>query len=161
MGALLDFLKSNAQPSDETNEDNELRSMTTKVNSLSSFDSLEARQPHHTSVWGGEEWKTSFDERAAIMEFDGNVPRTLAEARAFQACIADWLNQNPPPPADPDTCAACGRREMPGAAVVPFGTGPHVWLHSACWRSWHRARIADAERTLAAMGVFNEPVSGK
>jgi hypothetical protein len=46
--------------------------------------------------WSGEDWRAFFDERAAIAEFDGGLPREQAEARAFTYCVAEWLNRNPP-----------------------------------------------------------------
>jgi hypothetical protein len=36
--------------------------------------------------WSAEDWHVFFDERASIAEFDGGVPRSDAEARAF-ACL--------------------------------------------------------------------------
>ena len=35
--------------------------------------------------WSGEDWRAFFDERAAIAEFDGGLPRALAEAHGLQA----------------------------------------------------------------------------
>jgi hypothetical protein len=32
--------------------------------------------------WPDDEWQAAFEERAAILEFDGHLPRTDAEARA-------------------------------------------------------------------------------
>jgi hypothetical protein len=43
--------------------------------------------------WSAEDWHVFFDERASIAEFDGRVPRSDAEARAFACCIVEWLNR--------------------------------------------------------------------
>ena len=36
-----------------------------------------------------EDWYAFFDERAAIAEFDGGLPRREAEVRAFRACVVE------------------------------------------------------------------------
>jgi hypothetical protein len=41
--------------------------------------------------WSAEDWQAFFDERAAIAEFDGGLPRTEAEMSAFQHCIEKYL----------------------------------------------------------------------
>ena len=95
--------------------------------------------------WSAEDWQVFFDERAAIAEFDGGLPRAEAEARAFACCVAEWLNRNPTPSA-PGRCLGCGSGELPGDPLLPFGTDTsgHAWLHRACWSAWHRAREAEA-----------------
>jgi hypothetical protein len=103
--------------------------------------------------WDAGDWVAFFDERAAIAEFDGKVARPVAERRACQSCVAEWLNRNPPKSSPHDKCAHCGQPETGGAVILPFGTTTHVWLHGDCWRVWHSERIAHAEKALAAMGV--------
>ena len=44
--------------------------------------------------WSAEDWQAFFDERAGIAEFDGGLPRNAAEAKAFECCVAEWLNCN-------------------------------------------------------------------
>jgi hypothetical protein len=56
--------------------------------------------------WSAEDWQAFFDEGAGIMEFDGRVSRTEAEAQALACCIVEWLNRNPTPSA-PGRCAWC------------------------------------------------------
>ena len=69
--------------------------------------------------WSGEDWRTFFDERAGIAEFDGGLPRHKAEARAFACCVAEWLNRNPMR-SPPGRCVGCGgsgtRRRQAAAA---------------------------------------------
>jgi hypothetical protein len=36
-----------------------------------------------------EDWLVSFEERAAIAEFDGGLPRELAELQAIGSCVLD------------------------------------------------------------------------
>jgi hypothetical protein len=105
--------------------------------------------------WDAADYRALFDERAAILELDGGLARSLAEARATEHCVVEWLNRNPA--ASPaGHCAWCQTPEAEGAAVVPFGVGErHTWLHPHCWPAWHRRRRADA---LAALRSFGFPV---
>src|SRR5262249_15265322 len=48
-------------------------------------------------VWSAEDWQVFFDERAGIAEYDGGLPRAEAEKRAFDCCVAEWINRNPTP----------------------------------------------------------------
>jgi hypothetical protein len=107
--------------------------------------------------WSGEDWLAFFDERAGIGEFDGGLSRDQAEARAFAACVAEWLNRHPAPSV-PRHCAWCHKAESFDSVVLPFGTEPgtHTWLHSNCWQAWHAARRTEAIAVLAAIGI-NQP----
>ena len=69
------------------------------------------------------------------------------EAVARQTRVIDWLNANPAP-SQPDQCAGCGGADAPGSTLVPFGVGPHVWLHPGCWRAWYNKRLAKAGAAL-------------
>lgn len=42
-------------------------------------------------VWSGHDWRAHFDERAAIAEHDGGLPRPEAERLAFETCVVEWL----------------------------------------------------------------------
>jgi hypothetical protein len=104
--------------------------------------------------WSGEDWLTFFNERAAIAEFDGGLPRREAEARAFEFCIVEWLNRNPAR-SPPGRCLGCGQAEHSHDPLLPFGieSSGHAWLHSRCWPVWHARRKAEAVAVLAAMGI--------
>jgi hypothetical protein len=82
------------------------------------------------------------------------MPRTDAEAQAFECCIIEWLNRNPTP-SGAGRCAWCGQTEANGAVVVPYGTEPetHTWLHAECWPTWHETRRARAKEALIRMGI--------
>lgn len=41
-----------------------------------------ASVPDPESPWCEEDWQAAFDERAAILEYDGGLPRREAEKRA-------------------------------------------------------------------------------
>lgn len=95
-----------------------------------------------------------FDQRAAIAEFDGGLPRASAEARAFACCIAEWLNRNPVS-SPPGRCLGCGGSEHAHDTLLPFGTEPtgHAWLHSRCWTTWHAGRKSEAIAVLSSIGI--------
>jgi hypothetical protein len=108
----------------------------------------------HVVGWTVEDWRAHFDERSAIAEFDGGLPREQAEARAYASCVAEWLNRNPVR-SPPDRCLRCGGAEHGHDPLLPFGiesTG-HAWLHSRCWSAWHAARQAEAAAALSSMGI--------
>jgi hypothetical protein len=102
--------------------------------------------------WSAYDWQVFFDERAGIAEFDGGLPRAEAEARAFECCVAEWLNRNPTPSV-PGRCLACGDGEQPGQPLLPRG---HAWLHRGCWPAWCRAREVEAHVGLASVGISAE-----
>lgn len=104
--------------------------------------------------WSGEDWRAFFDERAAIAEFDGGLPRDQAETRAFACCLAEWLNRNPMR-SPPGRCLRCGGGEHAHDKLLPFGTEPtgHAWLHSRCWDAWHAGQKAEAVAILSTFGV--------
>ena len=82
-----------------------------------------------------------------------------AEAVARQTRVIEWLNANPAPSA-PDRCAGCGGADAPGSTLVPFGVGPHVWLHTDCWPVWRDKRVEQARVALAALGIMEDPYFG-
>ena len=116
------------------------------------FDAVRAATPN--SAWAAEDWRTFFDERAGILEYDHGLSREDAEQRAFECCIVEWLNQHPEP-SDPDRCAWCGSEETSEARVVPYGTNPagHTWLHPGCWDEWYQERHRKAASALMGVGI--------
>lgn len=104
--------------------------------------------------WSDEDWLALFDERAAIAEFDGGLPRQEAEVRAFDCCVVEWLNRNPAL-SPSGHCLNCGGSGNARDVLLPFGTEPagHAWLHSRCWPAWHAARKATAIAALTNMGI--------
>jgi hypothetical protein len=64
--------------------------------------------------WSAEDWLLFFEERAAIVEFDGRLSRTEADAQALACCIVEWLNRDPAPSA-PGRCAWCCQAESKDA----------------------------------------------
>ena len=93
--------------------------------------------------WSAEDWQAYFDERAGIAEFDGGLPHPEGEARAFECCIAEWLNRNPEP-SPPGRCLACGGGDRNHDALPP---------HSRYWHAWHKRRATEAATALMQMGI--------
>lgn len=121
---------------------------------------LDALRQHKTEIiallrrgsdgWSREDWQGYFDERAGIAEFDGGLSRAEAEARAFECCVAEWLNRNPVR-SSAGRCVECGCREEKWDKLLPFGAEPagHAWLHPRCWETWHANRKAKAGAALS------------
>jgi hypothetical protein len=112
--------------------------------------------------WLREDWHAFFDERAAIYEFDGGLPRDEAEARAFDCCLVEWLNRKPAQ-SRPGRCLNRGGGERSSDPLLPFGTDTrgHAWVHRACWPTWRRTREAEAMAALASMGITKSGCVGK
>lgn len=104
--------------------------------------------------WSADDWQTYFDKRAAIFQDVGRLPHRVAEVRAFEACVIEWLDRNPAP-SPAGRCTWCGARETNSAVVLPFGTEPrsHAWLHAGCWPAWHGARKSEAVAALVELSL--------
>jgi hypothetical protein len=121
--------------------------------SLHKADILKLLRPNNDG-WSPEDWQVFFDEHAAILEFDGRVPRAEAELRAFAYCLTEWINRNPTP-SPPGWCQACGGGERHCDPLLPLGTDTtgHAWVHRACLPEWYGARDARAIAALNSMGI--------
>ena len=97
-----------------------------------------------------QDWQQFFEERAGVLEHDHELPKSDADAQAWEWCIVEWLNQNPAP-SEPDRCAWCDKPEDVGM-IVPFGVEA-TWLHHDCWKPWHQQRGQEAKSALAEMGI--------
>ena len=77
-------------------------------------DLIEELRAHKSEIlatfgeWDTADWQAFFDERAGIVEFDGDVSRQEAEDHALECCIVEWLNRHREP-SDPSQCAHCRR----------------------------------------------------
>ena len=109
------------------------------------------RQPKPFQSWDAGDWRAWYDERAAILEFDAGLPRSEAEARAYEAALIQWLDRNPAR-SPTSVCAHCGGGAGPERPLLPFGAG-EVSLHTKCWPEWHGRRRRDASAALAAMDI--------
>jgi len=104
--------------------------------------------------WSAEDWRTFFDERAAVAEIDAGLPRPEAMARAFACCVGEWMNRNFRR-SPSGRCLACGGADRTDDPLLPYGIEPigRAWLHSRCWPAWHAWRKAEAVAALNAMGI--------
>jgi hypothetical protein len=120
---------------------------------------LPVRQPISKSKpppenFSAEDWRTYFDEHAAIAEHDGGLDRAAAERQAFKSTVAEWLNAHPEPEGDTDYCCHCGDRLNDNEALpVLNGPGGHVWLHPRCHQPFIEKRRARAIVEIEAMGL--------
>jgi len=100
--------------------------------------------------WKAVDWQIFYDERAAVLEYDHELPKSEAEARAWEWCIVEWLNLHPAP-SKPDRCAWCNKPEDVGM-IVPFGVDG-TWLHHNCWKPWYQERRQKAASVMVEMGI--------
>jgi hypothetical protein len=132
--------------------------------------------------WTAEDWQVDFDERAAIAEFEGGLPRDQAEALAFACCVAEGLSQagtvavvasmGVAPPADsPHDTGVQERLEVfawqlktaPSGVLVPqfvFRDAPYIKGHChACGEALERVRWGSCWRcSVARRLVCGAPV---
>ena len=111
-------------------------------------------------AFDAEDWRTYYDERAAIAEHDGGLDRAAAERRAFTCVVVQWLNAHPEPMGDPDICAHC-RHPVTDTDMLPVLNGPdgHIWLHPRCHQPFIDQRRAKAITKLEAMGLRKPPAT--
>ncbi len=109
------------------------------------------------SVWTADDWRDFYQERAAIMEYDGEISREEAERLALDWCIMTWMAANPPCGLSKELCSACGEPiGRVGEDSIPLlaGKESHAWVHHTCVGEWQRQRRSLAVSALAKMGVF-------
>ena len=111
-------------------------------------------------AFNAEDWRTYFDERAAIAEHDGGLDRTTAERQAFMCAVAQWMNTHPEPEGDLNVCHHC-RHRLADTDMLAVLNGPdgHVWLHPRCHQPFIEQRRAKAIVELKAMGLRAPPVT--
>ncbi len=104
--------------------------------------------------WQSADWQAYFDERAAILEFEAGLNRKDAEAKAFECCVTEYINQTHTA-SNPDVCAHCGTREDTTQPLIPLGTEKvgHVWVHCDCLTHWQMAQGHEAAEALRDMGI--------
>ncbi len=104
-----------------------------------------------------DDWRDFYQERAAIMEYDGEISREEAERLALDWCIMTWMAANPPCGLSKELCSACGESiGRVGEDSIPLlaGRESHAWVHHTCVDEWRRQRRRLAVSALAKMGVF-------
>jgi hypothetical protein len=114
-------------------------------------------------TWDADDWREWITERAAILEYDGGLPRPEADRRAFLHALVEWCNRHPPE-ADPNLCAGCGGAiNTVGTDWRPLGDGATVHYGGRhglqCFEAHGAKRRDEACKALAALGLA--PSSGK
>ena len=110
-------------------------------------------EPATPAEWTPQGWIDHYEERAAIIEHDGELPRQEAERLALSDCIDWWLTQHPPEPTDDVACVHCDAALDEDTIPVLAGDRGHVWLHGRCHHSWLAERRRLAAEALGAIGV--------
>jgi hypothetical protein len=84
-------------------------------------------------LWSAQDWRAFYEERAGILEYDGQLPRVEAERVAYSTTLAMWMDVNRPPSADMNDCAWC-HRGIPQAVLIACLAGPdgHYAVHDSC-----------------------------
>ena len=105
--------------------------------------------------WTADDWREYHEERIAVAMIDGEQPEAEARRIAWECCIVRWLDLHPVVSGPDAGCVACGKPDLPGAGLLPFGVEPPgaAWLHSRCWEAWYSGRRAEAASALAAAGI--------
>ena len=80
--------------------------------------------------------------------------RQFALAEAYEHVLTEWLNRHFSTDGPPNRCAHCSGSELhSGDPLLPFGVGPHAWVHGRCWEAWRAARRRKAVETLSGYGL--------
>jgi len=95
-----------------------------------------------------ERWRDAFEEKAAIREHDGGLPRAEAEAAALLDMAARWRSENPLPASDRAACYHCGR---PAPCTPVLSDNGHIWLHEQCWVPMNEKRQNEALAAVRAL----------
>ncbi len=109
--------------------------------------------PSDSGEWREADWRTFYEERAAIREYDGRRPRPEAERLACGETLVAWhkTHGEAPPRA---FCAGCGE-PVSGAEIMEIWDGARVHLAPGygCLIAYGRRWRAAAAKALAGMGI--------
>ena len=106
--------------------------------------------------WDATDWRAFYEERAAIVEYEGGLERVEAERLAFEWTLVHWLYSHPPTSSSPDVCVGCGKALIiVGKDGMPLltGRGGHVWIHHKCFQRYMEIRRGEALKALAEGGL--------
>jgi hypothetical protein len=103
--------------------------------------------------WDVDDWRTFLDERAAIREYDGHLPRAEAERLAWAETLAEWHRAHGVPPPSWQ-CAGCGK-PLSGAPAMTLADAARVHdvAGYGCLIAYGKRWRAAAENGLAEMGI--------
>jgi hypothetical protein len=122
------------------------------------IDQLKANKPDLLALLGNslntEDWRAAFEERAAIMEYDGGMPRHDAENLAFDDAVVRWMREHPPISRS-GLCVGCGEAIGNSAScdIAILGGSGGLIVHDGCYEPFMSAWQAEAEEALVRMGI--------
>ena len=113
-----------------------------------SFERIERSE--RVGGWTAEDWRVYYLERAAIREYDGQLPRLEADGRAWRETANRWWHEHGPRSA-PGMCCGFGKPVSLGDAI-PL---PHEQrVHDAdCMAAFGRRWLKEAAVALAGFGI--------
>lgn len=88
-----------------------------------------------------QRWRDAYEEKAAIREHDGGLPRAEAEAAALLDMATRWRSENPLPASDRAVCRHCGK---PAPCAPVLAANGHAWLHEQCLAPMNDQRQREA-----------------
>jgi hypothetical protein len=99
------------------------------------------------------EWRLRLESKVGTaMRMSGMDP-IAARKEAFRGLVIDYLNETFPRNCDPNRCEHCRQAETSDSLLIPFGVGPHAWLHRSCAEPWRESRREAAIAALAALKI--------
>jgi hypothetical protein len=104
--------------------------------------------------WDAIDWRAYFDEYAGISQHECGCVLTVAEVRAYSACVVEWSRQHPVLENESAECRYC-REDRQYASIVPVlnGAGGHFWVHIDCLPAHLEMRRRDAIAALCTNGL--------
>jgi hypothetical protein len=110
----------------------------------------------HLTKHNLEHYQYFYDERAAIYEYDAGWKREIAEEKAYNDTIEEWIYNNPPIGYNSTTCAYCG-------TALDFRNSPTISCRniSCCYESeidnhlnhYIKSRWQEADKNLLSLGI--------
>lgn len=107
-----------------------------------------------------DDLQAAFEERVAVLVYDGGWPRAEAERAALAIVRARLMDDPGLVPAAPGgwACIVCGGPDHPRHALVPVLSstqGAHLWLHRGTCHAEHLRRLGEAAGSvLRAAGLI-------
>lgn len=116
----------------------------------------------HSDLDAGDR-QASFEEYAAILEFNGGLSRQEAEQQAFAEAVDGWLADHPAPPREIwRGCAHCLDDDEQRSPLVLVAThSGNTVFDRDCLAAWLASRCEESAGALRFMGVGPSPTALK
>lgn len=106
--------------------------------------------------WSEADWRALFEERAAFLEYEGDLTRKEAETTAIDHLVPEWSNRNPPPDPGGFACAHCSATTAETDAAINYGNDVVRWVHRHCLTAFRNDRHNEALAAVKAMGLLSQ-----